>query len=294
MSQNGQNNCTRAWWVPSPFQIICGSCNKYDSTKHIISLLVYFSKGQYLWFEFLVQNFRTSDYRFGGFYWKHEPDCFRMKLWFADSNLRIPDTSCSYWVDRWGGSNMMMNRSLARIQQNDVWCKHVSWEGNSIALFSLKLDNYFECYCRFAFKSLLSFVTHVNEIMPYLIVYSLNCTTNSHRFNTDENTGTCPHCLQAVACGSNAPLRIYLTTITFVHLSAKRNSCWDWNLLSRQCTCGCNVPAVANNSQRQSEVPQRTHPLTFCLLGVLPLLALTTAFDDFGRFFLIFRVFIEE
>jgi len=58
--------------------------------------------------------------------------------------------------------------------------------------FSLKSDNYFDCYCRFAFKSLLSFVTHVNEIMPYLIVYSLNCSTKSHCFNTDENTGTCP------------------------------------------------------------------------------------------------------
>ena len=32
---------------------------------------------------------------------------------------------------------------------------------------------------------------------------------------------------QAVARGSHAPLRIYLTTITFVHLSAKRNSYWD-------------------------------------------------------------------
>ena len=28
--------------------------------------------------------------------------------------------------------------------------------------------------------------------MPYLIVYSLNCTINRHHFNTDENTGTCP------------------------------------------------------------------------------------------------------
>ena len=154
--------------------------------------MVYFSKRQYLWFEFLVQNFRTSDYRFGGFYWKHEPDRFRMKLWFADSNLRIPDTSCFYWVDRWGGSDMMMPRSLARIQQNDVWCKHVSWAGNSTDSFSLKSDNYLDYYCRFAFKSLLSFVTHVNEIMPYLIVYSLNCSTNSHRFNTDENTVTYP------------------------------------------------------------------------------------------------------
>jgi len=50
----------------------------------------------------------------------NEPDSFRMKLWFFDSNLRIPDTFCSYWVDRWGGSNMMMPRSLARIQQNDL------------------------------------------------------------------------------------------------------------------------------------------------------------------------------
>ena len=41
-------------------------------------------------------------------------------------------------------------------------------------------------------KSLLSFQPDVNENMPYLIVYSLNGTTNRHRFNTDENTGTCP------------------------------------------------------------------------------------------------------
>jgi len=49
---------------------------------------------------------------------------------------------------------------------------------------------------------------------------------------------------QAVAHGSHAPLRIYLI-ITFVHLSAKRNSGWDWSLLSGQCTCNCNAPEVA-------------------------------------------------
>jgi len=38
----------------------------------------------------------------------------------------------------------------------------------------------------------LSCESFQNEIMPYLIVYSLNCTKNRHRFNTDENTGTCP------------------------------------------------------------------------------------------------------
>ena len=37
---------------------------------------------------------------------------------------------------------------------------------------------------------------------------------------------------QVVARDSHAPLRIYLTTITFVHLSAKPISCWDWSLLS--------------------------------------------------------------
>jgi len=58
--------------------------------------------------------------------------------------------------------------------------------------FLLKSDYYFDCCCRFAFKSLLLFVTHVNEIMPHLMVYSLKCTTNCHRFNTDENTGTYP------------------------------------------------------------------------------------------------------
>jgi len=47
------------------------------------------------------------------------PDRFRMKLWFADNNLQIPDTSCSYRVDRWGGCNMMMmTRSIAILQQN--------------------------------------------------------------------------------------------------------------------------------------------------------------------------------
>ena len=54
--------------------------------------------------------------------------------------------------------------------------------------FLLKSDYYFDCCCRFAFKSLLLFVTHVNHLM----VYSLKCTTNCHRFNTDENTGTYP------------------------------------------------------------------------------------------------------
>jgi len=104
---------------------------------------VYFSKGQYLWFEFLVQNLRTSDYWFGGFYWKHEPDRFRMKLWLVDNNLRIPDTSYSYWVDRWGGSDMIMSRSLARIQQNHVWCKHVSWTGNSTTLIFIEIRQLF-------------------------------------------------------------------------------------------------------------------------------------------------------
>ena len=67
-----------------------------------------------------VPNSHTSDYQFGGFYWKHEADRFRMTLWFADNNLQIPDTSYFYWVDSWGGSNMMMPHSLARIQQDDV------------------------------------------------------------------------------------------------------------------------------------------------------------------------------
>ena len=83
------------------------------SKKNIISLLVYFSKGEYVWFELLVQKNRTSDYRFGGFYWKHEQDRFRMKLWFAYNNLRIPDASYFYWVDRCGGSNVTMPRSYA-------------------------------------------------------------------------------------------------------------------------------------------------------------------------------------
>jgi len=38
----------------------------------------------------------------------------------------------------------------------------------------------------------LSCESFQNEIMPYLIVYSLNSTKNRHRLNTDENTGTCP------------------------------------------------------------------------------------------------------
>ena len=81
---------------------------------------MYFSKGEYVWFEFLVQKICTSDYRFGDFYWKHEPDRFRMKLWFADNYLRIRDTAYFYCVDRWGGSNTMMPRSHAILQQYDV------------------------------------------------------------------------------------------------------------------------------------------------------------------------------
>ena len=96
--------------------------------------MVYFSKGEYVWFEFLVQKNRTSDYQFGGFYWKHEPDCFRMKLWFADNYLRIRDTSYFYCVDRWGGSNTMMSRSRAILQQYDVWYEDVSWAGHSTVL----------------------------------------------------------------------------------------------------------------------------------------------------------------
>ena len=38
----------------------------------------------------------------------------------------------------------------------------------------------------------------------------------------------------------------------------------------RGSACGCNVPAVANNSERQSEVPQRTHP-PFARWASLPL-----------------------
>ena len=143
MTKDRHNDFTLSCWVASPCNIICESCFKYESTKQIISLLVYFSKGQYLWFEFLVQHLRTSDYRFGGFYWKHEPDRFHMKLWFADNNLRIPDTSCSYWVDRWGGCNMMMPRSLARMKQNDVWSKDVSWAGNSHALIFIEIRQSF-------------------------------------------------------------------------------------------------------------------------------------------------------
>jgi len=52
------------------------------------------------------------------FYWKHEPDRFRMRLWIADKNLRIADISYSKWVDRWEGNNMMMTRSIAILQQN--------------------------------------------------------------------------------------------------------------------------------------------------------------------------------
>ena len=85
-------------------------------------MLVYFSNGEYVWFEFLVQKIRTSDYQFGGFNWKHEPDpsCFRMKLWFVDNYFQIRDTSYFYCVDRWGGSNRMMPCSHAILQQYDV------------------------------------------------------------------------------------------------------------------------------------------------------------------------------
>ena len=36
-------------------------------------------------------------------------------------------------------SNMMMPRSLARMQQNDVWCKHVFWAGNSTVLIFIEI-----------------------------------------------------------------------------------------------------------------------------------------------------------
>jgi len=38
----------------------------------------------------------------------------------------------------------------------------------------------------------------------------------------------------------------------------------------RGSACSCNVPAVANNSERQSEVPQQTHP-PFARWASLPL-----------------------
>jgi len=122
-----------ACWLASPCKIIDGNCHKYGFIINTISLLVYFLKGQYLWLKFLVQNLRTSDYLFGGFCWKHEPHSYHMTLWCADNNFRNPDTSYFNWVDRWGESDMMMPRSLAKIQQDDVWCKHVSWAGNSTA-----------------------------------------------------------------------------------------------------------------------------------------------------------------
>ena len=134
-----KNHFTLFSCMTTPCTTIQQSCCKYESNKQINYRLVYFSKGQYFWFEFVVQIFRASDYRFGGFLWEHEPNRFRMNLMFANNNLRIPDTSCSYWVDRWGGSNMMMPCSHARMQQNNVWCKHVSWAGNSTALIFIKI-----------------------------------------------------------------------------------------------------------------------------------------------------------
>ena len=111
-----RQNCFKVLFL---FTMLCivifESCCLYATSIFIISLLVYFSKGRYPWFEFLVQSFRTSDYQFGGFYWKHEPDRFRMKIWIADNNLHIPDISYFWWVDRWEGSNMMMTRSSAKV-----------------------------------------------------------------------------------------------------------------------------------------------------------------------------------
>ena len=80
---------------------ICESCDVQQLSNYINSLLAYSSKGRYFLFKYLVQNFRTSDYRLGGFFWKHEPDRFRMKSWLADNNLHIPDTSGSDRVDWW-------------------------------------------------------------------------------------------------------------------------------------------------------------------------------------------------
>ena len=67
----------------------------------------------------------------------------------------------------------------------------------------------------------------------------------------------------AVAHGSHAPLRIYLTTITFVHLSAKRISCWV-EACCRGSACGCNVLAGANNSERTSVWSPTANASTFC------------------------------
>ena len=115
-----------------------------------------------------------------------------MTLWFADNNLQIPDTSYFYWVDRWGGSNMMMSRSLKRIQQDDVWCKQVSWAGNSTALIFIVTGQLFWLLLQICLQK--SFVVCDTCKRNYALFdrLLLNCTTNSHRFNTDENTGTCP------------------------------------------------------------------------------------------------------
>ena len=63
---------------------------------------------------------------------------------------------------------------------------------------------------------------NVNEILSNLIVYSLKCTTNRHRFNTDENTGTCPlsdesHCFERTECWVHLSAQDLLCTECWVH-----------------------------------------------------------------------------
>ena len=120
---------------------------------------MYFSKGQYFWFEFVVQSFRVSDYRFGGFLWEHEPNRFRINLMFADKNLLVPDTSCSCRVDRWGGCNMMMPPWLARLTQNELWNKDVSWWGDSHALIFIEIGLLFLVLLQICHQKTLSFRT---------------------------------------------------------------------------------------------------------------------------------------
>ena len=100
--------------VLSNYQIttfLCWRISRKDDTPYLN-----------IWYKIFARQTIGS----GAFFWKHQPDRFRMKLWVADNNLHIPDTSGSDRVDWWGGCNMMLPRSIATLYKNYLWWKHVS------------------------------------------------------------------------------------------------------------------------------------------------------------------------
>jgi len=77
-------------------------------------------------------------------------------------------------------------------------------------------------------------VTCVNIHMPYLIVWWLRCSLQSHRRNTDENTGTCPHFyVSGNAPGNQGHFHIIPTEDAELALSMEINPSLRWSLQNR-------------------------------------------------------------